>query len=107
VLVVGANGAPLTKESTMSTETKTTTLAQAIEQVLRAGRKPMTVTEVSTRAVPLAAGVRGSTPRQQVYSILYGEKKRPEPRWVLVARGTFKSTPKPKRSARAKVEAKS
>lgn len=57
------------------TNSKLTT-RQAIEQVLTgADGKTMTVAEIATAGTPLT-NLKGATPKQTFYSILYGENKK-------------------------------
>jgi hypothetical protein len=60
------------KEATMSDKLTT---KQAIEKVLRGGRKPMRVPAIIEAAVPLTA-LAGKTPGQTIYSVLYAENRR-------------------------------
>ena len=53
--------------------TKLTTKA-AIEKVLAGGKK-MTVAEITEAALPLT-NLKGATPKQVFYSVLYGENKK-------------------------------
>jgi hypothetical protein len=77
------------------------TTKQAIEQVLTGRRKPMRVPEIIKAAVPLATGLKGRTPGQVVYSVLYTESKKADGFVVQVDRGTFKLNPKRKAAARS------
>ena len=59
----------------------------------------MTVSEIAEVAVPLAE-VKGKTPKQQVYSLLYTENRKADGLVERVDKGTFKLRPR-----RAKVKA--
>lgn len=72
----------------------TTTTKQAIEQVLKGKRNGMRVPAIIEAAVPLATSLKGKTPGQTVYSILYAEAKKPEGLVVQTGRGEFKLNPK-------------
>jgi HB1, ASXL, restriction endonuclease HTH domain len=69
------------------------TTKQAIEQAMRGKRKPMTVAEIAEAAIPLS-DLKGATPKQVIYSVLYSENKRPDGLVVRVDAGTFKLNPK-------------
>jgi hypothetical protein len=86
----------------MADDTKLTTRA-AIEKVLKGSRKPMTVAQICDAALPLT-NIKGATPKQQFYSLLYSENKRPDGLVTQVERGTFKLNLK-RKSAKAKVAA--
>jgi len=58
----------------MAAAEKLTTKA-AIEQVMSGKRKAMTVAEIAEAAIPLTA-LKGKTPKQTFYSVLYGEAKK-------------------------------
>jgi hypothetical protein len=73
--------------------TKLTT-KQAIEKVLTGQRKPMTVAQITEAALPLTS-LKGATPKQVFYSVLYGENKKAD--GLVVKAGTggqFKLNPK-------------
>jgi hypothetical protein len=74
---------------------------QAIEHVLKGKRKGMRVPEIIEAGVPLATSLRGKTPGQTFYSVLYSESKKPDGLVTQVDRGTFRLNPKRRRSARA------
>jgi hypothetical protein len=74
------------------------TTKQAIEQVLSGRRKPMPVREIIAASVPLATSLKGKTPGQTFYSVLYSEAKRDDGLVVQVGRGTFKLNPKRRRA---------
>jgi HB1, ASXL, restriction endonuclease HTH domain len=78
------------KEDTMNTK-------QAIEHVLTGRRKPMRVPAIIAEAVPVSS-LKGKTPGQTVYSVLYAEAKKPDGLVVQTGRGTFKLNPKRKRA---------
>jgi hypothetical protein len=80
------------------------TTKQAIEHVLSGSKKPMRVPEIIAAGVPLT-NLKGATPGQTFYSILYAENKKPDGLVVQVERGTFKLNPK-RRKADAKAPAK-
>jgi hypothetical protein len=66
---------------------------QAIEQVLKGRRKPMRVPEIIAAGVPLATSLKGQTPGQTFYSVLYSESKRADGLVVQTGRGEFKLNP--------------
>jgi HB1, ASXL, restriction endonuclease HTH domain len=68
------------------------TLKEAVETAMRAKRKPMTVSQIAEVAVPLAE-LKGKTPKQQVYSLLFSENKKPDGIVSRTAPGTFKLNP--------------
>jgi hypothetical protein len=55
----------------------------------------MRVPQIIQAAVPLSR-LAGKTPGQVVYSILYGESKKPDGLVVQTGRGEFKLNPKPR-----------
>ncbi len=59
----------------MASKTKKLSASKAIEQVLGASRKPMRVPAIIEAAVPLT-GLKGKTPGQTIYSVLYAEAKK-------------------------------
>jgi hypothetical protein len=71
---------------------------EAIETVLTGKRKPMPVREIIAAGVPLATSLKGKTPGQTFYSVLYSESKKADGLVVQVDRGTFKLNPKRKRA---------
>ena len=73
---------------------------QAIEQVLKGRRKPMCVPQIIEAGVPLATSLKGKTPGQTFYSVLYSESKREDGLVVQTGKGEFKLNPK-RRSAKA------
>jgi hypothetical protein len=77
--------------------TKLTT-KQAIEKVLSGKRNPMRVPEIIKAGVPLTA-LKGKTPGQTVYSILYAESKKADGVVTQVGKGMFKLNPKRKKAA--------
>jgi hypothetical protein len=66
---------------------------QAIQQVLKGRRKPMRVPEIIEAGVPLTE-LRGATPGQTFYSVLYSESKKADGLVVQTGRGEFKLNPK-------------
>ena len=70
---------------------------QAIEQVLKSKRTGMRVPEIIKAGVSLATSLKGKTPGQTFYSVLYSESKKADGLVVQVDRGTFKLNPKRKR----------
>jgi HB1, ASXL, restriction endonuclease HTH domain len=74
---------PTRREATVTTK-------EAIEKVLRGRRKGMRVPEIIEAAVPLATNLKGRTPGQTVYSILYSESKKSDGLVVQVERSTFR-----------------
>lgn len=82
--------------------TKHLTTKAAIEKVLTDSGKPMTVAEITEAALPLT-NLKGKTPKQVFYSVLYGENKKKDGVVVKAGKGgTFKLNPK---RATASVEA--
>jgi HB1, ASXL, restriction endonuclease HTH domain len=77
--------------------TKLTT-KQAIEKALAGRRKPMRVPEIIEAGVPLS-NLKGKTPGQTFYSVLYAEAKKPHGLVVQTGRGTFKLNPTRKKAA--------
>jgi HB1, ASXL, restriction endonuclease HTH domain len=71
---------------------------QAIEQVLTGRRKPMKVSDLIAAALPLATSLNGKTPKQTLYSVIYGEAKKPVGLVTQVERGTFRLNPKRRKS---------
>jgi hypothetical protein len=63
----------------------TLTTKQSIERVLTGRRKPMSVGEIFEQAFPLTTGLKGRTPKQTYYSILYGEAKKADGESVVAA----------------------
>ena len=61
----------------------------------------MRVPEIIEAGVPLATSLRGKTPGQTFYSVLYSESKRADGLVVQVDRGTFKLNPKRRRAKAA------
>jgi hypothetical protein len=77
------------------------TTKRAIEHVLTGQRKPMTVAEITEAALPLTS-LKGATPKQVFYSVLYSENRKADGLVTKVGpKGTFKLNPK-----RAKASAK-
>jgi hypothetical protein len=73
---------------------KKLTTKQAIEQVLTGSKKPMTVGEIAEAALPLTA-LKGQTPKQVFYSVLYSENKKTDGLVLKAGKGgTFKLNPK-------------
>jgi hypothetical protein len=72
---------------------------QAIEKVLAGRRKPMRVPQIIEAGIPLATSLRGKTPGQTFYSVLYSESKRADGLVVQTGRGEFKLNPKRKKAA--------
>jgi hypothetical protein len=76
---------------------------QPIEAVLKGKRNGMRVPAIIAAGVPLATSLKGKTPGQTFYSVLYAESKRPDGIVVQVDRGTCKLNAKRSRSnAKAK-----
>jgi hypothetical protein len=50
---------------------------QAIEHVLKGKRNGMRVPAIIAAGVPLATPLKGKTPGQTIYSVLYSEARRP------------------------------
>jgi hypothetical protein len=62
----------------------------AIEKVLTDSKKPMTVAEITEAALPLT-NLKGATPKQVFYSVLYAENKKTDGLVTKVGPGgTFK-----------------
>jgi hypothetical protein len=74
------------------------TTKQAIEQVLKGKRNGMRVPAIIEAGVPLS-NLKGATPGQTFYSVLYAEAKEPDGLVTQVGRGTFKLNPKRRRAA--------
>jgi hypothetical protein len=74
---------------------------QAIEQVLKGRRRGMRVPEIIAAGIPLATSLKGQTPGQTFYSVLYSESKKADGLVVQVDRGTFKLNPKRRRTKAA------
>jgi HB1, ASXL, restriction endonuclease HTH domain len=72
---------------------------QAIEQVLKGRRNGLRVPQIIEAGVPLATSLRGKTPGQTFYSVLYSESKKADGLVVQVGKGSFKLNPKRKKSA--------
>jgi hypothetical protein len=75
---------------------KKLTTKQAIEKVLDGKRKPMKMRTIIDAAVPLT-GLKGKTPGQVVYSVLYSENKRADGLVTRTGTGEFKLNPNRKR----------
>jgi hypothetical protein len=71
---------------------------QAIEKVLAGKRNGMRVRAIIEAGVPLATSLKGATPGQTFYSVLYSEAKKADGLVVQTGRGMFKLNPKRKRS---------
>jgi hypothetical protein len=69
------------------------TTKQAIEAVLTGKRKPMRVPAIIAAGVPLATSLRGKTPGQVFYSVLYAESKKADGLVVQTGKGMFKLNP--------------
>jgi HB1, ASXL, restriction endonuclease HTH domain len=78
---------------------------QAIEQVLKGKRNPMRVPEIIAAGVPLATELKGKTPGQTFYSVLYAESKKADGLVVQTGKGEFKLNPK-RKAAKPKADAK-
>ena len=74
------------------------TTKQAIEQVLTGKRKPVRVPVIIEAAVPLSS-LKGKTPGQTIYSVLYSEAKRADGLVVQTGHGEFKLNPKRRKAA--------
>lgn len=77
--------------------TEKLTTRQAIEKVLTGKRKGMRVPEIAAAGVPLT-NLKGATPQQTFYSVLYSEAKKPHGLVVQIGRGTFKLNPTRKKA---------
>ena len=80
-----------TKENTLTTK-------QAIEHVLRGRRKPMRVPAIIEAGVPLATSLKGKTPGQTFYSVIYSESKKADGLVEQTGCGQFKLNPKRRRA---------
>jgi hypothetical protein len=80
---------------------QTLSTRQAAEHVPRGCRKPMTVSQIAEAALPLT-NLKGATPKQTFYSVIYGEAKKPDGLFVRVNRGTFKLRAKPRKARAAR-----
>jgi hypothetical protein len=76
---------------------------QAIEHVLKGKRNGMRVPAIIAAGVPLATSLKGKTPGQTFYSVLYSESKKADGLVVRTAKGTFKLNA---RRARSNAKAK-
>ena len=72
---------------------------QAIEQVLAGKRNGMKVPAIIAAGVPLATSLKGKTPGQTFYSVLYAESKKPDGLVVQTGKGTFKLNPRRRKAA--------
>jgi len=75
------------------------TTKQAIERVLKGKRNGLRVPAIIEAGVPLATTLKGKTPGQTFYSVLYAEAKKPHGLVVQTGRGTFKLNPTRKKAA--------
>jgi HB1, ASXL, restriction endonuclease HTH domain len=82
----------------VQTEGSMMTTKQAIESVLTGRRKPMRVPAIIEAGVPLS-DLKGKTPGQTFYSILYSESKKADGLVVQAGRGEFKLNPQRRRSS--------
>ena len=71
---------------------------QAIAKVLAGKRNGMGVPAIIEAGVPLAMSLKGATPGQTFYSVLYSEAKKPDGLVVQIGRGMFKLNPKRKKA---------
>ena len=69
----------------------------AIAEVLKGKRKPMRVSDIIEAGVPLATSLKGKTPGQTFYSVLYSESKKPDGLVTQTGRGEFKLNPRRRR----------
>lgn len=75
------------------------TARQATEKVLTGKRTPMTVAQITEAALPLTA-IKGATPKQQFYSLLYSEAKKADGLVIKAGDGAiFKLNPKRRKAA--------
>jgi hypothetical protein len=77
------------------------TTKQAVEHVLTGRRKAVPIRQIIEEVLPLATGLNGATPKQTVYSVVYGEAKKADGLVVQVERGTFKLNPHRRRAKAA------
>jgi hypothetical protein len=73
--VLGDSGRALPMMATLDQEALMTT-KQAIEKVLAGKRSGMRVPAIIEAGVPLATSLKGATPGQTFYSVLYAESKK-------------------------------
>jgi hypothetical protein len=93
-----ASSTTTAKEAQMATQKLST--KQAIEKVLTGKRKRMTVAQIADEAIPLT-NLKGATPKQTFYSVLYGENRKKDGLVIKVGPGgTFKLNPKRKSAAK-------
>jgi hypothetical protein len=64
------------KASAQPQRSKMTTTKKAIEQVLKGKPKGLRVPQIIETGVPLATSLKGKTPGQTFYSVLYSESKK-------------------------------
>jgi HB1, ASXL, restriction endonuclease HTH domain len=67
---------------------------EAIEHVMKGKRRPMKVADIISAGLPLAKSLKGKTPRQTFYSVIYSEAQKVDGLVVQVDRGTFKLNPR-------------
>jgi HB1, ASXL, restriction endonuclease HTH domain len=81
-------------------DNSTLTARQAVEQVLAGKRSGLSVSQITDAALPLTA-LKGKTPKQQFYSLLYSETKKADGLVVKAGDGgVFKLNPKRKSAAK-------
>ena len=73
------------------------TTKQAIEHVLK-GKRRMTVAAIFEAAYPLTE-LKGQTPKQTFYAVMYGAAKREDGFVERVGKGTFRLRPKRRKAA--------
>lgn len=74
------------------------TTKQAIEQAMTGKRKPMTVAEIAEAAIPLS-NLKGATPKQVIYSVLYAENKKADGLVTRVDAGRFRLNPRRRKAS--------
>lgn len=74
------------------------TTKQAVEHVLKGKRRPLRVPQIIEVGVPLTT-LKGKTPGQTFYSVLYSESRKADGLVVQAGRGEFKLNPQRRRSS--------
>jgi hypothetical protein len=70
-------------------------------QVMKGKRRPMRVPAIIAAGVPLATSLKGKTPAQTFYSVLYSESKKADGLVVQTGKGEFRLKPEA-RNAKAR-----
>jgi hypothetical protein len=85
----------------MARTTTKLTAKQAITKVLAGKRKGMTVAQITDAALPMT-NLRGATPKQTFYSVLYSEAKKADGVVVKAGDGgVFKLNPKRRKAVKS------